>query len=270
MSTIPSPNLIVLGAQKSGTTTLHHYLQGHPDIHMSRPIKEPGYFLDDEVIRTHYLGDRHASLRREALLDEYMSRGYRGEPYFGDSSTAYTLGTRARRLEIPQRIRREVPDAKLVYIVRNPWARIVSAFLHELGKGRGAGNINGFLNSPGGHQAIRTSHYASQIAAYLEHFPRSQIQILLFEDLVERGEESMQPLWAFLDLPPTRLGRPRQLNRSTNRADVDPADLLFSPAWYNRLAATLVEDAQSLLRLADRDTDTWDLGERWRRPVATG
>ena len=46
----PTPNFVIIGAQKSGTTSLYEYLRAHPDVFMSSPLKEPGYFLGPDVV----------------------------------------------------------------------------------------------------------------------------------------------------------------------------------------------------------------------------
>jgi len=83
-----TPNLIIIGAQKSGTTSLHNYLDQHPDIFMAKPIKEPGYFCDFEFISNYFRNlPNGANFKSRAdILKNYMLQGYSGEQYFGESS----------------------------------------------------------------------------------------------------------------------------------------------------------------------------------------
>jgi hypothetical protein len=105
------PNLFLVGAPKSGTTSLHRYLQEHPDIYMSR-TKEPGYFAPDVVGARpdqpfHYPRDEAAYL---ALFDNA-----RDEQWVGESSTAYLMSTRA-----PTLVHEFEPGARAIVMVRNP------------------------------------------------------------------------------------------------------------------------------------------------------
>lgn len=73
----PQPNLVVIGAQKSGTTSLYHYLNAHPQIFMSRPIKEPGYFMKTRSIVELFRNIRRPVESRRQVLERYMLKGYR-------------------------------------------------------------------------------------------------------------------------------------------------------------------------------------------------
>src|SRR5580704_16187248 len=111
------PNLFIIGAMKSGTTTLHEYLDSHPQIAMSR-VKEPGFFVEE---LTHRQGeDWYLS-----LFDQDSCFRYRGE-----SSTHYT------KLPVYQgvaeRLFRFSPDARLIYIMRNPFERTMSHYWHNV------------------------------------------------------------------------------------------------------------------------------------------
>lgn len=51
-------NLLLIGARKSGTTSLHHCLSKHPDIHMSSPQKEPRFFLLIKNVKKYFAQNR--------------------------------------------------------------------------------------------------------------------------------------------------------------------------------------------------------------------
>src|SRR3954454_1582153 len=141
------PNLIVIGAAKAGTTSLHHYLDLHPQIAMSR-WKELDFFSKE--------------FDRDGL--RWYESQFADAPVRGESSPSYTRhpenpGAAARMASV-------VPDAKLIYIVRDPVDRYVSSSRstrHALGKRSRA--LDGDLES---EQAFHTSHYAVQLALYLE------------------------------------------------------------------------------------------------------
>ena len=113
------PNLFIIGAMKSGTTSLHEYLDTHPQIAMSR-------------------GEGARILRRgvgapqgRGVVPQPVGRaGRRQHRYRGESSTHYT------KLPIfqgvPERLFRFNPEARLIYIMRNPFDRVVSHYWHAL------------------------------------------------------------------------------------------------------------------------------------------
>jgi hypothetical protein len=105
------PSLIVIGAQKCGTSSLHAYLDAHPEIAMSTP-KELDFFG----------GPGFANWERG--VDWYRAQFDPEAPVRGESSPSYTaypfvVGT-------PERIHALVPGAKLIYMVRDPIERLLS------------------------------------------------------------------------------------------------------------------------------------------------
>lgn len=105
------PNLVVIGAAKCGTTSLHRYLGRHPDIGMSHP-KEPRHFVR---------ADWEARLGEQRLFDRM------GSTIRGESSTDYTKFPLWQ--DIPRRIHWVIPDAKLIYVVGDPVRRIVAQYV---------------------------------------------------------------------------------------------------------------------------------------------
>src|SRR5215213_7901739 len=89
------PNFFIVGAQKAGTTSLHHYLDQHPQVYMS-PVKEP-FFFDHEIdskgeVVTRAFGDpSHQQPPRFANLDAYRTlfKGVKGERAIGEASPLY-------------------------------------------------------------------------------------------------------------------------------------------------------------------------------------
>lgn len=250
----PCPNLVIMGAQKSGTTSLHEYLKVHPDIFMSSPIKEPGLFLGEERARTFWktAGQPIASLQE--LLHERMLQGYQGEHWFGDASTHYTIGQRSRAWGIPQRMHAVNPDMRFVYILRNPVERILSNYHHSRAKGRCTGTLQDFLVSEEGPSSILTSRYWYQLEAYLEVFRPEQFHVIIFEEFLEQPQQSMAALWAFLDLP-APASSPKFVahnagNHENPRVDGDQDTL-------ERVLSALKKDVAELQQWLGRDIPAW-------------
>jgi len=105
------PNLIMIGAMKSATTSLHRYLGFHPGIFVPEP-KEIDYFIQE----------RNWDKGRQW----YESHFPEAKAVRGESSTSYTQCHRYK--DAPGRIRALIPDAKLSYVLRDPIERTVSRY----------------------------------------------------------------------------------------------------------------------------------------------
>lgn len=178
------PNLVVIGAMKCGTTSLHQWLDQHPDIAMSR-VKEINFFLEghwDKGPRwyaSHF--DERAAVR-------------------GESSTSYTK--HPQRNGVPARMQSMIPNAKLIYILRNPVERTVSHYLHAFQRNRESRSPSDALRSLADNPYVDPSRYHMQLMQYLEHYPRSQILILTTEDLKDDPRGTLGRAVEFLGAAP--------------------------------------------------------------------
>jgi hypothetical protein len=192
------PNLFVIGASKCGTTSLHDYLAMHPDILMSTH-KEPGYFVD--------VPDRDGCLQPAPGTDgdplEIYLRLFPNSDakrYVGESTTNYTLAP--RHAGVPRRIARFCPDARLIYIVRDPIERTISHYWYWCltEEEFGPSPLKAILRD---RRYLDASYYAMQLREYLPHFPREQIYVMCVEDLLAAPAATMGELfnWLGLSLP---------------------------------------------------------------------
>lgn len=175
-------DFMIIGAQKCGTTSLAAQLAAHPEICFSKK-KEPGYF--------------NASTNWRDTIDQYhrLFEPTDGQ-LCGEASTMYTflpeyIGT-ARRLHEYN------PDLKLIYIMRNPVDRIVSHFTHNLARGQ---VVNDPLRAVKDDPTYMTrSHYAAQIAPYLELFGQSNVLLIIFEEYVQDQLATLERIAQFLEI----------------------------------------------------------------------
>jgi hypothetical protein len=187
------PNLFIIGAMKSGTTSLHEYLDTHPQITMSEE-KEPGYFVEELGLAK----GEEWYLSRWAKLDG--QHRYRGE-----SSTHYT------KLPIfqgvPERLFQFNPEARLIYIMRNPFDRVVSHYWHALRDAHHGGELRSLLKAvkedPG---YLAFSDYAMQLEPYFERFGRGAVHTLTFEALIEDPQREVDRIYRWLGLPSHPIG----------------------------------------------------------------
>ena len=153
------PTFIVIGAMKSGTSSLHQYLKKHPDISMSTK-KETDYFLGPDV--------------HENDLEWYASQFDPEKSIRGESSTNYTKIYLYPG--VPERIHAMVPDVQLVFTARDPISRIASDWMHNRSNGRETRTFTKAIHQD--PKYVDTSSYARQLAPYVELFGRDKLLIL--------------------------------------------------------------------------------------------
>lgn len=181
------PNYLVIGAQKSATSTLCDLIGRHPQGFMSRP-KEPYFFSNDEV------------WARGWEWYESLFEGAGGATAIGEGSTTYTM--RWKHPLAAERIAEHLPGARLLYIVRNPIDRAVSHYMHL--RSRGGRERRPFA------RAVRedpwyldNSLYDRQLAVYRDRFPLQRILVLFFEDMRADQRETARRAYEFLGLDPS-------------------------------------------------------------------
>ena len=179
------PNLIVIGGLKCGTTSLHHYLNLHPQIGMSRP-KELNFFV--------------AELNWELGVDWYRSHFPAGAAVRGETSPHYT--NRPRFEGVAGRMRETLgPEARIVYMVRDPLDRLLSHYLHNVGGGYEPRELPAAVGDPQSAY-VQRGLYAFQLEPYLEAFDRDRVLIVSREELGEDRDETVRRVFTFAGVDP--------------------------------------------------------------------
>jgi len=181
------PNLIIIGAQKCGTTSLHYYLGLHPQISMSRE-KELEFFMED---RTWHKG-----------IEWYKSHFMTRAKVHGESSPNYTAYPRWEG--VPEKMHSVIPDTKLIYILRDPIDRMVSQYVQYLSVGLDNRAVEiAFKPLNNDNYYVRRSRYFMQLQQYLKYFPSSNILIMTAEDLLNERRKTLEKVFAFLNVDET-------------------------------------------------------------------
>ena len=195
------PNFIIIGAYKSGTTSLYHYLRQHPDIFMS-DIKEPNFFAHEkkadlmrQAARTENLIDNI-----DAYTDLFSSA--ENEKALGEASPIY-LGTPIAA----KRIKEMIPDVKLIAILRQP----IDAFYSDHNmcirdKRKLENDFRGRVKDV--ENRIRSGKisgpmYYKQLKTYYDLFDASRIKVYLYDDLKNNRLALIQDIYEFLGVDNT-------------------------------------------------------------------
>lgn len=186
------PNLIVIGAMKSGTTSLHHYLKLHPEIAMTQE-KEPHFFCEGPI---------HFGAMKEGTWSQglkwYESHFTKEAKIRGESSATYTKYPWLSG--VPERMYSVVPEAKLIYIIRDPIDRILSEYVHYRTYGTERRTLSEALDDLKNSQYVCNSKYYTQLKQYLEFYPEASIFITITEELKRQPEQTLQKIFRFLDI----------------------------------------------------------------------
>lgn len=223
------PNLIIIGGQKCGTTSLHMYLAAHPQIAMSAE-KELNFFT---------------TWGRRAGLDWYESQFRATAPVRGESSPAYTAWP--HHPDVPEAIHRVLPDVRLIYLVRDPVERIFSEYLHKAGHGLESRPLEAVVEDDDFEESpyIAQSRYAMQLERYLALFERSQLLVLTQEQLLDDRLGTLRTVFRFLGVDESFVS-PRFLRRYNRARDWRGAEAaerraraLLGDERYERFAADI-------------------------------
>ncbi len=221
---LPLPDFVIVGAQKAGTSSLFAHLAGLAEI--GAPERKEVHFFDR---------------RHDEGLDWYASRFPAGDHLLRGEATPYYL---FHPLAI-ERMRAALPEAKVIVLLRDPRARAVSHYWHEVRLGfepldledalaaegeRLAGEESRIRSDPGyrgfAHQHfsyLARGHYAGQLRRLLAAYPRQQVSVLRFEDLVADPGSTLAEVHAFLGLAPLD---PDVVLPERNRGDYEPPPVL--------------------------------------------
>jgi hypothetical protein len=176
------PTFFVIGAAKAGTTSLHLYLGEHPDIEMSR-VKEPQIFAGADCAER---------------LAEYDGLFPGEAPQRGESSAVYSQ--HPRWPGVPERIAEHVPDARFVYLVRDPVERAIAHWAQHVADRKEERSLEDALADWERPDSLYLcpSRYATQLGRYLECFESERILVVDQRDLLEDRVATVARVLGFL------------------------------------------------------------------------
>ena len=188
------PNFFIIGAPKCGTTSLHSYLAAHPEIHMS-PIKEPRFFAEPDPELPFEEPRVGVRADYERLFDSPLA-------IRGESSPSYSQYPRRRG--VPERIHALIPDARFVYVVRDPVDRAVSHYMQRAAyeaERRPFRDALGDITDPM-NPYLCASRYATQMERYHQYFPPDRLLVVDQADLRDDRPPTLREIFSFLGADP--------------------------------------------------------------------
>ena len=196
------PNLFIVGAAKSGTTSLHNYLNQHPDVFMCTP-KEPHFLINNEIGK-----DRIpiGICSENEYLDLFLEG--RGEKYRGESSVMYLMFP---EIVIPKINQQFGEECKIIIMLRNPIERAYSGFQHvkrynikeDCKDFKSAWRVSEeryFLNSDmtPASRYKELGLYYKQVKSYLDGV--KNVHIIIYDDYKNDFQSEMNKVFNFLKI----------------------------------------------------------------------
>jgi hypothetical protein len=223
------PQLIVPGAPKCGSTSLHRYLVQHPDVFLP-PEKSSAVFGARWQPGVAHIHAQFADARPDQVVGDI------GVPYFVDP-------------EAPSRMAAVVPDAQLVFLLREPVARAISHYWYRHRRGYDLSTVAEVL---GDHESfvVRNSRYWTQVRRYADHFPREAMHFFTLEDLEADAGRVVGEILETVGLKPSaQISTDRRFNESARPRSRAVARVLDRAATIPMLPPPVRRLGRRLLRL---------------------
>lgn len=275
MATDPRmPNLIVIGAMNCGTSALHYYLDLHPEISMSSP-KELDFFCDEPEVPGWM---RVAGEVEEKIIASTAGNWSRGAEWYlghfdgaapirGEASPAYTYPWHP---SAAKRLAETAPDARLVFLVRDPLEQVVSQYVMHRGAGVEPRPIEEALADPCGVYGAR-AHYGRCVEPYYEKFGAERILVRSQEELLANRRALMAEIFEFAGVDPgfwdDRMererhataghGRRRRLFARLKQSWLGPLGARLPAEWRYRIESAFSSGSEDRPAFPPEHRDRW-------------
>jgi len=189
------PTAYIVGAQKSGTTTIYNWLSQHPDIYGNQAAKDFPFFSELSLYQ-----------KGEKELSKYFHKKQQQRVVLGgEASLMYESGAVAR-------LYATIPNSLVIVILRNPVERCFSSWRYAIERGIEtrsfdeaiAEELAGCKYSEAWQARqkdyLKHSRYSKQLEEIYEYFPRSKVKLLLYDDLVHRPHKMVKIILEFLEV----------------------------------------------------------------------
>jgi len=282
------PNFFIVGAAKSGTTSLYEYLKQHPEVYMA-PIKETHHFstdIDNTKFRANYRRSLNKDLSKflESDMEEGMFHAFvkdwseycklfkkvNGEKAIGEVTNSYLYSHEAAK-----NIFEKFPQAKIVIMLRNPVDRAFSHYLMDLRIGYETEDFMTALKKDMTRSLkgwgisnlyVEAGMYSEQVNRYIEIFPESQRRIYVFDDFAKNPEATMKDLFRFVGVTElTDIDFSKKYNHSfipKNKIIGKLNNMKRTKDWLKSLLPTSVKGKFKRTFYTDKDLPKLKLEER--------
>ncbi len=234
------PNFIIVGAPKAGTTALYKFLENNKSVFMSNP-KEVNFFSANELRKQNIYYDYFFV---ENLSDyEKLFKDSKKNQIIGEASVSYLYYEKT-----PEKIKKIIPDVKIIIMLRNPVKRAFSHYLMDKRLGLVKYSFEQIVKSYGKNESMKIYYqqyielglYYKQIKRYMKFFDSKKIKIYFQKDLLRDPNSIMENLYKFLNINNYDL---KNLNRRHNNFSMPKNNFiqkLYSSYWLRNLLSKIL------------------------------
>lgn len=241
------PNFIVIGAPKSGTTSLYFYFRQHPDIYLPN-VKELHYFSFPELgLVSKGPGDAAVRDGLCQTWEQYTAHylNLRSHSAIGDISPSYLYYSSSAK-----KIVEKLGMVKIIAIIRNPVDKAYSQYMHMVRDGleeltfqdaiafeadrreRGWGDIWRYTES---------SLYAKRLEEFIAVFGRDNVRIVLFDDFIRQTSEVLADLFKFIGVDPkAKISTNEKFNRTGTQKSPFVSNMMRNPGLLKTLVKRIL------------------------------
>lgn len=219
------PNFLIIGAPRSGTTSLHIYLQQHPQVFMSK-MKELRFFaFEGETLN--FCGPCDGLVNKESItsIESYQAqfKNVTDQLAIGESSPIYLWWP----TNVPDRIYHHLPDVKLIAIFRNPIERAYSDFLNmrqlgwepEQDFAKALAEEDNRIEEGWGpfYRYKKKGFYYANLERYFQVFNKAKIRLYLYEDLRKNTGKLVRDLFQYVGVDDGYMPDVEKVYNASNR-----------------------------------------------------
>ncbi|WKD51447.1 sulfotransferase family protein [Microbulbifer spongiae] len=227
---------ICIGGMKCGTSTLWDMLTQHPEV-LACSVKEPSYF----AVRD----------KENLSIDEYYSiwpwdENDEEKRVIFEASTHYSKFP-ASNVAADQ-IEEIIPNAKIIYLVRDPIRRIESQLAHHISRGELSCNLLDKGRWKKNTHLFNLSRYGERILPYIKHLGKEKILIVSLEELIDDYKKALCKIENFLSLTPfngyTQLKKsnPRRMSLGADKVSFEYDDMTYIYKMINEDVQTFIDE----------------------------
>ena len=241
MGALQGPTFLVVGAGKAGTTSLYSALAAHPDVFGARP-KEVRYFSNFW---------KNGS-------DWYLEHFVEGQGYRHrfEASPQYSFCTEFPN--VAKRIFEFDPEMQILYIVRDPIARIVSHFAHwnRTMPERYTDIMDVLTDRDLRRPFVERTKYWMQIEPYIELFGSAQVKCITLEDMAADYVATVNDVFKFLQIEEC-CDQVAPISNKSPTQTIEQGHAKLQDQLLGELSRELQADVDQILRFAGKPPDFW-------------
>lgn len=181
------PNFVIIGGMKCGSTALWKYMLQRPEIYLPPKQKNLEFF------------DGRGNWQRGlSWYESFYTEAGNNYAAIGEVSTEYTKFPQAK--DVAANMASMLPNARLIYLVRNPIERTISHYLHMVGAAKESRSFEEATRDLKGNPYIDYSMYYFQLEQFLPYYPVDRVLIVLSQELRSDRNTTLNKIYQFLNV----------------------------------------------------------------------